>query len=153
MFTLPIFPTCYNPIFSLHTTPLHIIRFAFPQYKKQSDLYVLAVLHSEVDPSATLDWDPDELMGAQWMRLEAIERIAAPSNEQSLSGRVSANNWNMIRNALHGGRLHATDVSLTAIHVFFFRSPHLSHSILPPICHTPFYPPCVTRQSWAVFLL
>lgn len=53
----------------------------------QSDIYVLVLLHSAAEPEAELDWDPDELVGAQWMSLERIEAIAATPSEASLAGR------------------------------------------------------------------
>lgn len=72
----------------------------------QGDLYVLVKLRAEKED---IVMDEHELMGAQWMSRAAIESLVAGPDE-SLFGKVSANNWTMISNALDGSLIEATEL-------------------------------------------
>jgi len=65
----------------------------------QGDIYVLVKLRAD---SEDITVDTHELADAQWMSLARIRSLVASDPGAPLEGRVSANNWKMIDNALNG---------------------------------------------------
>lgn len=72
----------------------------------QGDIYVLVKLRAE---NEDITMDPHELMGAQWMSREVLESLTVAQGEP-LDGKVSANNWKMINNALTGSLVVGTEM-------------------------------------------
>jgi len=64
----------------------------------QGDIYVLAKLRADKEEIVL---DENELLAAEWMSRERIQSLVVDQG-QPLDGKVSANNWTMIRNALDG---------------------------------------------------
>lgn len=73
----------------------------------QGDMYVVVKMQA-LKEEITLD--PHELQDAQWMSAEAIESIVVDPATNSLDGKVSANNWKVISNALHGSLIEGTTI-------------------------------------------
>jgi len=59
--------------------------------------------------SDTITMDDKELKGAQWMGKETIGSMVAEPG-QPLAGKVTGNNWTMIKNALEGGIIEGTEM-------------------------------------------
>lgn len=72
----------------------------------QGDIYVLVKLRAE---NEEITMDTNELMGAQWMSRELLQSLTAAQGEP-LDGKVSANNWKMISNALTGSLIAGTEM-------------------------------------------
>lgn len=71
----------------------------------QGDIYVVVKIQATKEE---ITLDPHELLDAQWMSAEAIESLVADPSADSLDGKVSANNWKVISNALHGSLIEGT---------------------------------------------
>lgn len=71
----------------------------------QGDIYVVVKMQATKEE---ITLDPHELLDAQWMSAEAIESLVADPSADSLDGKVSANNWKVISNALHGSLIEGT---------------------------------------------
>eukprot|EP00930_Biecheleria_cincta_P085272 TRINITY_DN74671_c0_g1_i1.p1 TRINITY_DN74671_c0_g1~~TRINITY_DN74671_c0_g1_i1.p1 ORF type:complete len:460 (+),score=64.09 TRINITY_DN74671_c0_g1_i1:66-1445(+) len=71
----------------------------------QGDIYVVVKMQATTEE---ITLDPHELLDAQWMSAEVIESLVADPSTDSLDGKVSANNWNVISNALHGSLIEGT---------------------------------------------
>jgi len=72
----------------------------------QGDLYVLVKMRADKDHEE-IKVDPTELLDAQWMSQSRIESLVA-EQDGPLDGKVSANNWKMINNALVGSLIIGT---------------------------------------------
>lgn len=73
----------------------------------QGDLYVLVKLQADIEE---IKLDSHELMDARWMSKDEIESLVV-TGQESLDGKVSANNWKMIVNALEGSLIVASELA------------------------------------------
>lgn len=72
----------------------------------QGDIYVLVRVRAIED---AISIDESEIKDARWMGKETIRSLVAEQGA-SLDGRVSANNWKMICNALEGSLIAASEL-------------------------------------------
>merc|ERR1712216_69580 len=72
----------------------------------QGDIYVVVRLQAHTD---TIVLDESELLAAVWMSREKIESLIGVQG-QPLDGKVSPNNWTMIRTALEGTLIKCTEL-------------------------------------------
>merc|ERR1712232_313126 len=79
----------------------HGVRF------NQGDIYVLVKMLAEND---VITMDTYELQAAEWMSRERIESLVVGGSDP-LDGKVSANNWKMINNALTGCLIAGTELA------------------------------------------
>ena len=89
------------------TSPARSRRFAACSPVCPGDLYVVVRLRA-AEGEERIVLDEQELLDARWMSAEEVEaRCEAAEDEgKPLAGKVSRGNWEMIRHALEGARMH-----------------------------------------------
>ena len=89
------------------TSPARSRPFAACSPVCPGDLYVVVRLRA-AEGEERIVLDEQELLDARWMSAEEVEaRCEAAEDEgKPLAGKVSRGNWEMIRHALEGARMH-----------------------------------------------
>jgi hypothetical protein len=92
------------------------------------DLYVVVRLRA-AEGEERIVLDEEELLDARWMSAEEVEaRCEAAEDEgKPLAGKVSRGNWEMIRHALEGTRIHRR----------WRLQPHIAHAHASVLCVPP----------------